>query len=461
MSPSGPPYSAPRRAARSGSVSRIFRLHHPCAGFQRRAVRQLDRRDRLVLQHLLSAFADAFVQIRRHRVTARGMPDRGLHDVGETHGAEATRRSPSPKGSNTLRTVEGSRHRDRPRPARALVGRERTGHHRRRARYAASTSRARRCGSPGSSPDSYDLKVRTDGKPFWLVLGRPAATVGRRGGGESLGTPQLVNGFANGWLVRPGPGHDRDLAVLCAPALRVVRHRSVDRGHRACIALVVITMRRRLAAHRLRCRRARPRVAVPLPRAEPSGTGALPCSRSGPRWAPRSSRVGGSASSSASQPSSPRASPEAGSCSPRVRPSPTRSASCSTRPSSAGSRVGLLGADVVANAAMREECAPSGSSWRTFDDVVGERHDLAEHARAPHHLGGDLHHVRDLQRVLRGLADGEQAVVRHQHRGAVADPLRHLVGELLRAGELVVRRRARRRRRTPRPLRSRTGSAGA
>ena len=36
------------------------------------------------------------------------------------------------------------------------------------------------------------------------------------------------------------------------------------------------------------------------------------------------------------------------------------------------------------------------------------------------------------------LPDGEQAVVRHEHRGAVADPLRHLVGELLGAGELVV-----------------------
>ena len=32
---------------------------------------------------------------------------------------------------------------------------------------------------------------------------------------------------------------------------------------------------------------------------------------------------------------------------------------------------------------------------------VGERHELAEHLGAPHHLGGDLHQVRDLQRVLR------------------------------------------------------------
>ena len=42
------------------------------------------------------------------------------------------------------------------------------------------------------------------GEPFWLVLGQsnnPGWTADV--GGESLGEPQLVDGFANGWLVTP------------------------------------------------------------------------------------------------------------------------------------------------------------------------------------------------------------------------------------------------------------------
>ena len=55
-------------------------------------------------------------------------------------------------------------------------------------------------------PISYDLTVTgaTPGKPFWLVLGQslsPAwqATIA----GKQLGPPQLVDGYANGWLVTP------------------------------------------------------------------------------------------------------------------------------------------------------------------------------------------------------------------------------------------------------------------
>lgn len=55
-------------------------------------------------------------------------------------------------------------------------------------------------------PISYHLSVTgaTPGKPFWLVLGQsltPAwqATVG----GRTLPDPQLVDGYANGWLVTP------------------------------------------------------------------------------------------------------------------------------------------------------------------------------------------------------------------------------------------------------------------
>jgi arabinofuranan 3-O-arabinosyltransferase len=60
---------------------------------------------------------------------------------------------------------------------------------------------------------TYDLEVHSDGKPFWLVLGQShsegwkAEVSGSKGADGSLGTPRLVNGYANGWLVEPGgPG---------------------------------------------------------------------------------------------------------------------------------------------------------------------------------------------------------------------------------------------------------------
>jgi hypothetical protein len=66
----------------------ILSLYDALAGVQRRPVRQIDRRDRLVLAHFLCAIDDAFVQIGRRRKTARRLLDRRLHDVGEAHSAE-------------------------------------------------------------------------------------------------------------------------------------------------------------------------------------------------------------------------------------------------------------------------------------------------------------------------------------------------------------------------------------
>jgi hypothetical protein len=71
---------------------RIFGLHDALAGLERHALWQIDRRDRLVLQHLRRAIGDAFVQVRRRRVTARSVLDRGLHDIGKAHGAETLQR---------------------------------------------------------------------------------------------------------------------------------------------------------------------------------------------------------------------------------------------------------------------------------------------------------------------------------------------------------------------------------
>ena len=51
---------------------------------------------------------------------------------------------------------------------------------------------------------SNSVKVKTDGKPFWLVFGQShndgweASTTG-----GTVGPHQLVDGYANGWLIRP------------------------------------------------------------------------------------------------------------------------------------------------------------------------------------------------------------------------------------------------------------------
>lgn len=52
---------------------------------------------------------------------------------------------------------------------------------------------------------AFDVQVRTDGRPFWLVLGQSLndGWQAKLGDGTSLGEPQLVDGYANGWLVRP------------------------------------------------------------------------------------------------------------------------------------------------------------------------------------------------------------------------------------------------------------------
>jgi arabinofuranan 3-O-arabinosyltransferase len=59
-----------------------------------------------------------------------------------------------------------------------------------------------------ASATRWTARVTTDGEPFWLVLAQshePGWTASV--GGDTLGAPTLVGGFANGWLVEPaGPG---------------------------------------------------------------------------------------------------------------------------------------------------------------------------------------------------------------------------------------------------------------
>jgi hypothetical protein len=68
-------------------------------------------------------------------------------------------------------------------------------------------------------PTSYDLRVQTDGRPFWLVLGQSYSDGwhGETGAGRDLGTPRLVNGYANGWLVEPGRAGTLDVHLDWRP----------------------------------------------------------------------------------------------------------------------------------------------------------------------------------------------------------------------------------------------------
>jgi hypothetical protein len=99
-----------------------------------------------------------------------------------------------------------------------------------------------------SNADSYHLRVRTDGSPFWLVLGQShndgwEATAA----GHDLGTPTLVNGFANGWQVRPGRAGTIDVVLRWTPQRLVW----VGLGVSALAVIVCIAMvcwRKRRAA---------------------------------------------------------------------------------------------------------------------------------------------------------------------------------------------------------------------
>ena len=87
-----------------------------------------------------------------------------------------------------------------------------------------------------SSPDSYGLEVRTDGKPFWLVLGESA-----NAGWDATVSEGSVSGSAAGqrirqWVARHAPrrGNADDGTPVDAAALRLARPRRLG-GHDACL----------------------------------------------------------------------------------------------------------------------------------------------------------------------------------------------------------------------------------
>ncbi len=71
-----------------------------------------------------------------------------------------------------------------------------------------------------SSQDSYRVLVKSSGKPYWLVVGQGYNAGWRASivGGPSLGPPQLIDGYANGWLVNPSAiGTTTTFRVTWAP----------------------------------------------------------------------------------------------------------------------------------------------------------------------------------------------------------------------------------------------------
>ncbi|MBM3672197.1 MAG: DUF3367 domain-containing protein [Actinobacteria bacterium] len=54
-------------------------------------------------------------------------------------------------------------------------------------------------------PTAKDVRLQTDGEPFWLILGESdnAGWTATTDDGIDFGVPRLVDGFANGWLVTP------------------------------------------------------------------------------------------------------------------------------------------------------------------------------------------------------------------------------------------------------------------
>jgi hypothetical protein len=98
--------------------------------------------------------------------------------------------------------------------------------------------------------NSYSVTIENSTVPFWLVLGQSlsegwSATVR---GGPSLGSPTLIDGFANGWLIDPAvTGSTFTVDITWAPQKFVWAGLAVSAPWLIglCAAALVLTRRRR------------------------------------------------------------------------------------------------------------------------------------------------------------------------------------------------------------------------
>jgi arabinofuranan 3-O-arabinosyltransferase len=115
-----------------------------------------------------------------------------------------------------------------------------------------------------STTTSFRLRITGATAPFWLVLGESLnagwkATVA--GSGASLGTPSLIDGFANGWLVDPskfvGTSGTKTMSVTLdwAPQHTVDEALVISAAATALCLVLALWPRRRRVAHGRRGRR--------------------------------------------------------------------------------------------------------------------------------------------------------------------------------------------------------------
>jgi hypothetical protein len=95
---------------------------------------------------------------------------------------------------------------------------------------------------------TYDLKVKSDGEPFWLVLGQSLSPGWKAEmDGDSLGEPRLVNAYSNGWLVDPGKPGTYSIALRWTPQNVVwVAFGLSVLGIIVCLGIVFVTRRREI-----------------------------------------------------------------------------------------------------------------------------------------------------------------------------------------------------------------------
>jgi arabinofuranan 3-O-arabinosyltransferase len=97
----------------------------------------------------------------------------------------------------------------------------------------------------GTSRTSFDASVQAaKGEAFWLVLGQSHnAGWKATAGGHDLGPPELVDGYANGWLVRPTATGHLDVHLEWTPQRKVRIGLAVSAV--ATLACLVLALRRR------------------------------------------------------------------------------------------------------------------------------------------------------------------------------------------------------------------------
>jgi arabinofuranan 3-O-arabinosyltransferase len=94
-------------------------------------------------------------------------------------------------------------------------------------------------------PVSFEIEVDANGSPFWLSVGQSwNEGWSARIDGRDLGAPQVINGYANGWLIEPGDAAALTISVEWTPQRTVWIFIAVSAaGVLLCAALVLMARR--------------------------------------------------------------------------------------------------------------------------------------------------------------------------------------------------------------------------